>query len=201
MNNLQGTSNYSINKVYGTIVKGVFYTTLLVLGNSSSIVNLNNLHTDQQIVSESQKNNIYKTFTSSTSISYELPGYTFNNMIPYVESISMDNEKVSNLGKLEQIAKLENGWNGEDARAFSDALIMNVRNILIGLKIQPEVFPTACDTIQIEYEREDGSYLEFEIAEDGKAKVFAIDSKGSELSSVINATVQEISKVVASFYE
>jgi len=107
----------------------------------------------------------------------------------------------SNLEKLEQIAKLEDGWNGEDAKAFSDALIMNVRNILIGLKVQPEVFPTACDTIQIEYEQEDGSYLEFEIAEGGNAKVFSVDNMGNELSSVIKATLEEISKVVASFYE
>lgn len=200
MNNLQNVSDYSINKVYGTIATGVFCTTLLVLGNSSTIVNFNETHTDQQVVYESQKNTIFKTFTSQISISYELPGYTFNNMMPYVERISMDNEKVSNLEKLEQIAKLEDGWDGDNAKAFNDTLITNVRSILMGLRIQPELFPTACDTIQIEYEREDGAYLEIEIAEDRNAKVFAIDSKGSESSSVINASVQEIGKVVDSFY-
>lgn len=200
MNNLQNVSDYSINKVYGTIATGVFCTTLLVLGNSSTIVNFNETHTDQQVVYESQKNTIFKTFTPQISISYELPGYTFNNMMPYVERISMDNEKVSNLEKLEQIAKLEDGWDGDNAKAFNDTLITNVRSILMGLRIQPELFPTACDTIQIEYEREDGAYLEIEIAEDRNAKVFAIDSKGSESSSVINASVQEIGKVVDSFY-
>lgn len=41
----------------------------------------------------------------------------------YVERISVNSEKVSNIKKLEEIAQLEDGWDGEGARAFSDTLI------------------------------------------------------------------------------
>lgn len=143
----------------------------------------------------------YKVLTSSTGISYDLPGYTLNGQKIYVEKVSVNNEKANNMEKLEQIAKLENGWDGDGARAFSVALIRTVREIVVSLDKQPEIFPTACDTIQIEYDHEDGSYLEIEISDDGVAKVFSVDCNGEESCSVVEACPQAICKVVSSFYE
>ena len=102
--------------------------------------------------------------------------------------------------KLEQIAKLEEEWDGDGARAFSAVLIRTVREIIVNLDKQPEIFPTACETIQIEYDYEDGSYLEIEISDDDVAKVFLVDCNGEESLSVVEACSQEICKVVNSFY-
>ena len=197
MSDTQNVDKYSMYKVVETIA-GTLVCTILVFGNSSNVI-FNENSFEQNVVHERQSNNLYESFTAVTGISYDLPGYTFNNMETYMESIFMDNEKINNIEKLDQIAKLEDDWDGEGARSFSNVLIQNVKNILMSLKYQPEVFPTACDTIQIEYERENGSYLEIEISTED-AKVFAVDSSGKESISVIKAKVEEIDKVVNCFY-
>lgn len=142
----------------------------------------------------------YKVLTSSTGINYDLPGYPFNGQKIYMEKVSVNSEKANNMEKLEQIAKLEKGWDGDGARAFSAALIRTVREIIVSLDKQPEIFPTACETIQIEYDHKDGSYLEIEISDDNSAKVFSIDCNGVESRFVVGACPQEICKVVNSFY-
>lgn len=142
----------------------------------------------------------YKALTSSTGISYDLPGYTFSDQKIYVEKISVNSEKASNVEKLEQIAELEDGWDGDGAGAFSAALIQTVRDIVVSLDRQPEIFPTACDTIQMEYDHEDGSYLEIEISDDNRAKVFSVDCNGEERLSFVEACPYAICEVVSSFY-
>lgn len=107
----------------------------------------------------------------------------------------------SNMNKLAQIANLEAGWDRGNADVFSDELILKVRNIIINLQYQPELFPTACNTIQIEYEKDNGAYLEIEIADADDAKIFSIDEKGYEAVAVIPANAQEISKVVNAFMD
>lgn len=102
--------------------------------------------------------------------------------------------------RLKQISNLPNNWDGDNAKAFSTKLIEKVGYILIRLKVRPEVFPTACNTIQLEYEKDDGSYLEFEIAEDENVKVFMIDSEGNEKHSSVKANPEEINNIVRSFY-
>lgn len=114
--------------------------------------------------------------------------------------MNKDNTLLSPLDKLKQISNLPDNWDSDNAKAFSTELIEKVGYILIRLKVQPEIFPTACNTMQLEYERDDGSYLEFEIAEDGNAKVFMIDSEGNEKHLFIEANSEEINNIVRSFY-
>ena len=114
--------------------------------------------------------------------------------------MNKDNTFISSLEKLNQILNLPDNWDGNNAKSFSTKLIEKAGYILIRLKVQPEVFPTACNTMQLEYEKDDGSYLEFEIAEDGNAKVFMIDSEGNEKHLFIEANSEEINNIVRSFY-
>ncbi|WP_338220104.1 hypothetical protein [Algoriphagus sp. oki45] len=72
----------------------------------------------------------------------------------------------SNLEKLEEFKKLEFNWNGNNAEPFSDALIEKAKSVLFSLRVQPEIFPTARKSIQFEYEKGNGDYLEIEIFED-----------------------------------
>ena len=75
------------------------------------------------------------------------------------------NIAMENLKKLEAIALLKDNWNANGAKAFADSLITKVRNLVMLLDVQPEVFPTACGALQLEYDKEDGSHLEIEFNE------------------------------------
>lgn len=107
---------------------------------------------------------------------------------------------MNNLRKLEQISHLENGWNGNKARAFEKDLISKVRGIITALEIQPEIFPTACDSIQFEYEKTDGAYLEIQINSSDKWEVFEVDRDGKEKNFSILSDIEAIVEAVSSIY-
>lgn len=90
------------------------------------------------------------------------------------------------LQRIEDISKLQNNWDGFDAEPFSNNLIAEVISIVTSLKIQPQIFPTAQSSIQLEYENSNGDYLEFEIFEDGSIKQF---------SMLIDGTCNTIEKI------
>ncbi|WP_338226481.1 hypothetical protein [Algoriphagus confluentis] len=102
----------------------------------------------------------------------------------------------SNLEKLEEFKKLEFNWNGNNAEPFSDALIEKAKSVLFSLRVQPEVFPTARKSIQFEYEKENGDYLEFEIFENSVSCLEIIS--GNEKECQIDIT--EIFSLIDHFY-
>ena len=126
--------------------------------------------------------------------------YSYNSSVTGNNVVVIDNEKMKNLNKIIRIEELKDNWDGDGAEPFSKSLISSVRQIITGLYIQPEVFPTAADSIQLEYEKDDGSYLEFEIGEDKKAAVFSIDSEGNETNEEITVDLDVINEMVAQFY-
>lgn len=70
-----------------------------------------------------------------------------------------------NLERLSEFAGLTRGWNGYDAESLDVKVIERAKMIIHRLKEQPEVYPTANSSIQLEYELSNGGYLEFEIFE------------------------------------
>lgn len=79
----------------------------------------------------------------------------------------MVKEEVSQLiEKMKGFTKLEEGWNGNGSKPISCEVFMNARNLLIHLINAPEVFPTACDSIQFEYDFGD-NYFEVECTKNG----------------------------------
>ena len=126
--------------------------------------------------------------------------YRVNGSVLLSNIITITNQLKENLNKLEEIQRLPDNWNGNNASAFSDSLISRVKDILLEISIQPEVFPTAADSIQLEYEGEDGSYLEFQIADKESADVFLIDTAGEECEFSVKCSTAEIEKVVSKFY-
>lgn len=144
---------------------------------------------------------VCKTYTLKKGISYSLEGYTMYEAIDSgIGSVIMNEEKIYNLRKLDQIARLEDGWNGKKARAFEEQFISKVRRIITALELQPELFPTACDSVQFEYEKEDGSYLEIEINSKNTWEVFQVNSEGREVYFSIADNIEAIIKVVNRFY-
>lgn len=83
----------------------------------------------------------------------------------------------NNYLKLEQIGELRDNWNDNGASAFPKEFLNTIKKIITVLPVQPEIFPTATPSIQLEFEKNNNKtnqyvYLEFEILLDGKIKLF-----------------------------
>lgn len=191
---------YAINRTY-VAVGGAMFISLLSSGSNVSTVNAN---CSMQIKQEGTCSNVFETIITDTDkkdIYFSNPGYTFNkNVYTGVGDIFMDKEKIHNLKKIDQISCLEDGWNGNKAKAFESQLLTEMRSIITVLRIQPELFPTACGSLQLEYEKEDGSYLEIEATLEDTWEVFEIDDNGDETYFSIHADIDSIIKLVDNFY-
>ena len=84
----------------------------------------------------------------------------------YTKINSLEKNYVKADATLSEIEKLKDNWNDNGASAFSSKLIEKCRGIVTQLASEPFICPTACGSIQFEYEKENGDYLEFEIYED-----------------------------------
>ena len=104
-----------------------------------------------------------------------------------------------NLQKLKEISLLEENWNGYGAKPFSSILIRDAENVIRGICTQPEIFPTADDTIQLEFEKTDGSYLEIQISENDTYEVFCMTDKQPE-ELFIPACIDAVNTQVRKFY-
>lgn len=76
-------------------------------------------------------------------------------------------KKELNVTKLDRISNYEDNWNGFESKKFNKKLINKVYRLLLdsSLKIQPSVFPTQRNSIQLEF-RIDNFFIEVEIFED-----------------------------------
>ena len=111
--------------------------------------------------------------------------------------------KAQNLARLDQIAALEDNWNGYGAKAFPKELIDKCKDIINSLQLQPKIFPTGRQSIQFQYELEDRSYLEFEIRTEKISCLTVPKRKYSDAHS-FEFSISESKKVreiVQKFYE
>ena len=106
---------------------------------------------------------------------------------------------LKNMEKLERMKQFGENWNGYGASPISRSVIGKAECLLPLLFCQPKIFPTACNSIQFEYEKSNGEYLELEVTHD-KIAVFQIDVTGNEHEFDVSNTADEINKVVKEFY-
>ena len=78
-------------------------------------------------------------------------------------------------------------------------VMKNVRDLLSKLNYQPDIFPLYDQSLQLEYSRSDGAYLEFEFYTDGKVKIFLISSDKHEYCKTINFDINEVSNIINNF--
>ena len=109
-------------------------------------------------------------------------------------------DKITNLKRLSEIALLPDNWNNNGAEQIPANIIKNVRKLLMSMEFQPEIFPTACDAVQLEWENKNNEYLEMEVTEDS-INVFRIDSDGGEEQSTIAIDGEAVKKIVREFYD
>lgn len=104
----------------------------------------------------------------------------------------------SNKEKLNNFRNLEYNWNYADALPFTKTLIDKVENLLEHLTVQPKIFPTGRQSIQFEYEKSNGDYLEFEIFED--IVVYLLIKNGTEIEKQIPLININFNQIINNFY-
>ena len=114
-----------------------------------------------------------------------------------LENIYFADKLRVNLSKLYEYSQLEYNWNDNGAEPFNRELLNLAWKKINELYIQPKVFPTACGSIQFEYEKENEDYLEFQIFED-RIEVFEIlNSVEKEFTIAVS---DDLNKFVTAFY-
>ena len=96
---------------------------------------------------------------------------------------------------------LKYNWNQNEAESINKDLIYVMRNLIYELNYQPEIFPTACNSIQFEYEKENGDYLEFELVSKENVEIFEMLNNGNEKHDSCKADSIEINKILDKFYK
>ena len=108
-------------------------------------------------------------------------------------------ELINNLNKLNEIQQLPRNWNGNGARRFPKKTIKKAKSLLIDLNLQPQVFPTANNSIQIEFDGENGAYLEFQITKSTQLSYYWVQKDGSETSGKVPCTPYSVNQLLESF--
>ena len=100
---------------------------------------------------------------------------------------------------LNDIAHLKRNWNDNNANPFPANLIEKCANLISQLEVQPFISPTACGAIQMEYEKENGDYLELEIYSE-KIEVYQIiNNAGYEETLTSSDYLNEVNRIVSNF--
>lgn len=82
--------------------------------------------------------------------------------------------------KLKEISEYAENWNGYGAKPFDEDLIDECEFIVNQLFVCPEIFPTANNSIQLEY-RSDEVYIEIEIFSDRYILFCETDKKCADI--------------------
>ncbi len=111
-----------------------------------------------------------------------------------------DGVREQNLAKLERIRSMRDNWNGNGAPALPPAVLNKVEVLINELFIQPEIFPTAMGTIQLEYDNARKDHMEIEIDDTEQAEIFIVAFNGRESYENISVLSENINERVAMFY-
>jgi hypothetical protein len=111
---------------------------------------------------------------------------------------SKQNDKHShNLVLLDSFCALPDNWNGNSATKFDSKFVEHVKSIVIKLEVSPKTFPTGRGSIQLEYEKKNGDYIEFEIFPNNTINFFSIVDQ-TETEARINEN--QINQYLLRFY-
>lgn len=100
-----------------------------------------------------------------------------------------------NIVKVSSFASLPHNWNYNGAEKISQDVIQNATELLKHLRIQPQIFPTGRNSIQFEYEKKDGDYLEFEIYADKIVCYFEFEKDSKEFKISNNDSANTMVKL------
>lgn len=112
-----------------------------------------------------------------------------------------ERRKTSNLYLLRSFLDLEYNWNDNGADPFSHNLISYAQSLVLDLIRQPDVFPTARQSIQFEYENENNDYLEIEIFKDKMEIYIELNGFEDREFEIPLTDSNKLNKIVLDFYE
>jgi hypothetical protein len=98
----------------------------------------------------------------------------------------MKDELQYNFGILDSFLNLKYNWNGNGAGRFSKPYIELVKSLVRDLPYQPEIFPTARDSVLLEYEKDGKEFLSFEIRKNGRIDMFEVFDDDTSIEVKIN---------------
>lgn len=196
----QSDNTVQVNKTmssYNSHKKGVALVLLsFVVGGTVTPVHATSVHTipATNVIYQKGKNSSLKILKSGND--------SYSSINTNMELFDMnDTKKKENLKRLAEISCLEYDWNCNEAEPFDMKLIEKCRYIINRISMQPDIFPTACDSIQLEYNFSDGRYLEFEVLDD-QIEVYLIKKDGEEIEMVLeDEYMEEMNRLVEQFYE
>ena len=111
----------------------------------------------------------------------------------------MDNTALFTLNEIRPVVT-KKGWNGYGCEAIPDSILDNAVSVVRKLDVVPEVFPLATGGIQLEYDRDDGGYLEIEITDNPDiVKVFHIKSREELDEETFTLSVNKLNALVNDF--
>jgi hypothetical protein len=105
-----------------------------------------------------------------------------------------------NLKALDSFRALNENWDGYGAKPLPHDLIERMRTLIWILPIQPEIFPTARESIQFEYDCDNGSHIEFEMFTDGTLCILEVDKDENFKERKLSYDVPTICEVVREFF-
>lgn len=193
-NNAQGL------KIWSSVASGIVVVNIFACGNA--MVDTSKFNCGKYVTVEEQGNDeVSQGYMSDRGIVFDYGYYNTNsNDTVGGQYMNFDEEKLKTYSKLEDIAALENNWNENGAKPFPKTFINKLSDVLMNMDIQPEVFPTALGTIQLEYDKDDGDYLEIEVKESFEAEVYRLDPEDNETFDRILISQETLGKVVEEFY-
>lgn len=107
------------------------------------------------------------------------------------------NTTSSSIDIFDKIAALEKNWNGYGADPIPSDAIVKAKALFARLPQKPFVSPVARESIQMEYDRDDGAYFELEVYRD---HVNVFYSKGRYSQLITRATDDQIFALTDDFF-
>ena len=110
-------------------------------------------------------------------------------------------KKADNFDRLKEISGYAKDWNGYGADPIPSIVIDEARHIISSLNDQPDIFPTADRSLQLEYSLLDDSYLEIDIFEDKivAMQVYGTDYDNAQFWDLSYGDVEQIQLIVSDF--
>lgn len=115
---------------------------------------------------------------------------------------AMNIDQLRNLDKLYEIRQLKEDWNGYGSKAIREVVLAMSEVIIKNICNQPIIYPTGRASIQMQYELDDRSYLEFEVFEEKIVCMKVPQRIYSKASFEVMKSVdmELINKIVKEFY-
>ncbi|MCE5224222.1 hypothetical protein LLG10_08635 [bacterium] len=135
------------------------------------------------------------------NISYHPKGYATNTATKFRYLDLKKRPTIKNIDRLQKLYLLDNNWDGYGAEKIDTSLIkfcVKVISLLDDDK-QPLVNPTGRNSIQMEYEKEDGTYFELEFFKEDVINLFRIDNAGNESFKTL-VSIKEVLDSINSYF-